>query len=380
MHREWSRAALARATCASVVCAFVACVPVTTPNRVVVVGTRAIASPSASRIFTPQFDYLWNQYEQLYPSFPYKAVDWRAQRALYRPRAQSARSQDEFIAVVREMLAPLHDLHAFLIDPRGEIVPTYQPSGVANFDRSRWERALRDASFVSRSNGIGEAMVGGYPYLFIASWNAPLDITSLDLALARARDASGLIIDVRTNGGGNDATALALVARFATRPFAASYVQLRNGTSPSDLDRPLARTVSPRGAWQFTRPVVIIAGRAGFSATESFVAAMRTLPNVTVIGDTTGGASGNPMTFALENGWQFSVPRWLEYGPDRKPIEGNGVPPHLMLAWNPDTYDSERDPLIDAAVGVLGERTGVYRMAPASDRRDFPRNSATPRR
>ncbi len=341
-------------------CAFAACARATTPSRAVVAG-------SASRDFTPQFDRVWNQYEQLYPSFTYKAVDWRAQRAIYRPRAQNARSQDEFVAVVREMLAPLHDLHAFLIDPRGDIVPTYQPSGVANFDRSRWERALRDASLVSRSNGIGEAMVGGYPYLFIGSWNAPLDITSLDLALARARDATGLIIDVRINGGGNDATALALVARFATRSFAASYVQMRHGASTADLDKPLARTVTPRGAWQFTRPVVVIAGRAGFSATESFVAAMRTLPNVTVIGDTTGGASGNPATFALENGWQFSVPRWLEYGPDRMPIEGRGVPPHLTLAWNPDSYDSQRDPLIDAAVGVLGERTGVYRIAPASN-------------
>ena len=339
--------------------ALVACARTTVPNRVVSAG-------SASHVFTPQFDYLWTQYQQLYPSFTYKAVDWKAQRAIYRPRAQNARSQDEFVAVVREMLAPLHDLHAFLIDPRGDIVSTYQPSGIANFDRLRWGRALRDASYVSRSTGVGEAMVGSYPYLFIGSWNAPLDITGLDLALARARDAAGLIIDVRTNGGGNDATALALVARFATRSFVASYVQMRNGSSSGDLDTPVARTVTPRGAWQFTRPVVVIAGRAGFSATESFVAAMRTLPNVTVIGDTTGGASGNPATFALENGWQFSVPRWLEYGPDRKPIEGRGVPPHLTLAWNPDMYDSERDPLIDAAVGVLGERTGVYRMAPAS--------------
>lgn len=346
--------------CAFVVCAIAACARATTPTRVVSAG-------GAAHVFTPQFDHVWNQYDQLYPSFTYKAVDWRAQRAIYRPRAQNARSQDEFVAIVREMLAPLHDLHAFLIDPRGDIVPTYQPSGVANFDRLRWERALRDANFVSRSNGISEAMVGGYPYFFIGSWNAPLDIASLDLALARARDASGLIIDVRTNGGGNDATALALVARFTTRSFAASYVQMRSASSGAELDMPLARTVTPRGAWQFTRPVVVIAGRAGFSATESFVAAMRTLPNVTVIGDTTGGASGYPATFALENGWQFSVPRWLEYGPDRQPIEGRGVPPHLSLAWNPDSYDSERDPLIDAAVGVLGERTGVYRMAPASN-------------
>jgi C-terminal processing protease CtpA/Prc len=128
---------------------------------------------------------------------------------------------------------------------------------------------------------------------------------------------------------------------------------------------PLARTVAPRGGWQFTRPVVVISGRGGFSATETFVAAMRTLPQVTVIGDTTGGASGNPATFALGNGWQFTVPRWFEYGPDKQPIEWRGVAPHITIAWEPSAYDKTRDPLIDAAVGLLGERTGVYRMAPA---------------
>jgi C-terminal processing protease CtpA/Prc len=129
---------------------------------------------------------------------------------------------------------------------------------------------------------------------------------------------------------------------------------------------PLARTIGPRGGWQFTRPVVVLSGRGGFSATESFVAAMRTLPQVTVVGDTTGGASGNPATFVLGNGWRFTVPRWLEFGPDKLPIEGRGVAPHLAMRWDPASYDSARDPLIDAAVGLLGERNGVYRIAPGA--------------
>ena len=265
------------------------------------------------------------------------------------------------------MLQPLHDLHVFLIDPRGQTVATYQPSRAANFDKARWERALRDAPYITRGGALGEASVGGYPYLFIGSWEAPVDVANLDLALARlkVREASGLIIDVRANAGGDDATALQFVSRFVEQPFAASYVQVRNGPRHDDLDSPLARTVSPRGPWQYTRPIVIIAGRAAFSASESFVAAMRALPNVTVIGDTTGGSSGFPETFDLGGGWRFTVPRWIEYGPDRQPIEGRGVPPTVPIAWNPAAYDSERDPLIDAAVGMLGERNGVYRMEPA---------------
>jgi hypothetical protein len=36
------------------------------------------------------------------------------------------------------------------------------------------------------------------------------------------------------------------------------------------------------------------------------------------------------------------------------------------MRWEPERNDSVRDPLIDAAVGLLGERNGVYRIAPAS--------------
>jgi hypothetical protein len=336
------------------------------------------ASAATRLAYIDQFDTLWTRFSDVYPSFDYKHIDWKAQRATYRPRAARARSQDELIAVLREMLEPLRDLHVWFVDPRGQIVPTYRPAAVANFDKRRWESALRDANYVQRAPTAGDASVGGYAYFYIGSWRPPVDDALLDLMLQRARDAQGLIIDVRTNAGGSDAAALAFAGRFTLRPFAGSYVQIRTDPRVRDVEMPLARTIAPRGGWQFTRPVVVIAGRGGFSATESFVAAMRTLPQVTIIGDTTGGASGNPATYGLGNGWQFTVPRWLEFAPDKRPIEWRGVAPHLAIRWDPQHYDSARDPLIDAAVGLLGERTGVYRIAPAGSG-DLPAPPRDPR-
>ncbi len=328
--------------------------------------THADVASAPTRSFVEQFDTLWTRFDQVYPSFAYKRVDWRAQRAAYRTRALGARSQDELIAVLVDMLTPLHDLHVWLVDPRGQAVPTFRPSVRANFERGRWESAMREASYVAHHRDLGEGTVGGYAYLYIGSWKEPVTQDALDLVLARVRDAPGLIIDVRNNTGGTDQTALAFAGRFTTRTFTASYVAIRMDSLVRNMEMPLARTIGPRGGWQFTRPVVVLSGRGGFSATESFVAAMRTLPQVTVVGDTTGGASGNPATFVLGNGWRFTVPRWLEFGPDKLPIEGRGVAPHLAMRWDPASYDSARDPLIDAAVGLLGERNGVYRIAPGA--------------
>ena len=315
--------------------------------------------------YVAQFDSIWTRFDSVYPSFAYKRVDWRAQRARFRPRAVGARSQDELVAVLLEMLAPLRDRHVWLVDPRGQVVPSYKPGTVLNFDPARWSAALRGAALVTRSAGVHEAVLGGYGYLFLGTWKAPVDGDLLDAMLLRLRDSQGLIIDLRTNAGGSDAAALTFASRFTLKPFTASYVEIRTDPRVTGVEMPLARTIAPRGPFQYTRPVVLITGRGGLSATETFVAAMRTLPHVTVIGDTTGGASGNPAIFSLGNGWQFTVPRWLEFGPDRQPIEGRGVAPHLAIAWTPARYVRERDPLIDAAVGLLGERTGVYRMAPA---------------
>lgn len=339
-------------------------------------GTRPPRPARGQASYLAQFDTLWNRFAAVYPSFRYKGVDWQRQRALYRDRAARARSQDELIAIARAMLEPLRDMHVWFVSPQGEVVPTYRPARALNFDRRRWNRALAETGYAERAPGLGEATVGGYGYLFLGTWKPPVDADQLDLALARAREMPGLIIDVRTNAGGTDATALAFASRFATRSFPASYTQIRSGPGFDELNEPVARSVGARGPWQYARPVVIIAGRGGLSATESFVAIMRTLPHVTVIGDTTGGSSGNPATHALGNGWQFTVPRWMEYTPERLPIEGRGVAPHVAIGWSPGDYSDDRDPLIDAAVGILGERNGFYRVAPAEGE---PRREPAPR-
>ena len=333
------------------------------PHRSIPRPERELAAEPRS--YVDQFDRVWERFDAVYPSFTYKQVDWARQREQYRRRAERARSQNELVATLLAMLAPLRDRHVWLIDPRGHVVPSYRPGWSVNFDRARWQQAMHEVGYVARRGDVGDAWVGGYGYLHIGSWRPPVDTLILDAMLDRYRDAPGLIIDVRTNAGGRDALALAFARRFTTRAFAASYVQVR--TEFPELDLPLARTISPRGSWQFTRPVVVLTGRGGLSATESFVAALRTLPQVTVVGDTTGGASGNPVVVPLGNGWRFTVPRWMEYGPDQRPIEWRGVAPHLAVAWQPDQSGPGRDPLIDAAVGLLAERTGVYRVAPPAD-------------
>ena len=72
---------------------------------------------------------------------------------------------------------------------------------------------------------------------------------------------------------------------------------------------------------------------------------MKALPHVTLIGQPTRGASGNPASVDLPNGISVSYSRWVDMLPDGTPIEGKGVSPDITVE-----HESPGDPTFDAAV------------------------------
>ena len=94
------------------------------------------AAPSVNADFASQFDSLWNTFDREYSYFDYKRIDWDALKTTYRPRAIAASEQSMFIAVIRELLAQLHDQHVVVRDPGGSTLPTYLPDAFVNWDRT----------------------------------------------------------------------------------------------------------------------------------------------------------------------------------------------------------------------------------------------------
>jgi C-terminal processing protease CtpA/Prc len=197
------------------------------------------------------------------------------------------------------------------------------------------------------------------PYLVFGQWlTSDFSSAAVDSVLELFRDAPAIIIDVRMNGGGDESLALSVASRFYDMARVATHVRYRNGPRHSDLGPPQPVVVDRRGSWQFTKPVLVLVGPGCFSSTEAFVAAMRVLPNVTVVGDTTGGGSGNPRTFSLGGGWQYSVPRWIEYTSTMDVIEWNGIAPNVVVPVSDADWSAGRDPVLDYAARWAAERGG----------------------
>jgi hypothetical protein len=307
--------------------------------------------------FPEQFDSFWQTFDQTYPYFEHKQIDWQAAYERFRPRVEQLSTQPELIELLREMLAPLRDVHLFFVGPDGRQLGTYRPSAEVNWDREVWNGLLARHGWRQIEPSWGVMQLGAVPYVAVTSWSIQgLHISRFDEVFEEFRHSPALIFDVRMNGGGNDGLAFDVAGRFARQETVSSYVKFRNGPGHSDFTEPAARLVSPRGPWQFERPVVVLAGRGCFSSTESFIAAMRVLPQVVVMGDTTGGSSGNPGFFDLAPGWRYTVSRWFLYTADGIVVEWNGIPPDVHVPASAADFQAGRDPVFEFALQSLGRQ------------------------
>ena len=300
--------------------------------------------------FAAQFDSLWTTFDREYSYFDHKRIDWNALRTTFRPRAIAAADQLAFIAVVREMLGQLHDLHVVLRDPGGTTIPTYDPQSFINWNRSVWLQYVARASWTQLLNDSGYGVLDGVPYFTIDAWSTNFRVSDFDAALERYRTAPALILDVRMNPGGNDQIAFDVAGRFAPSSVVAGYVKFRNGPAHSDFGALTQRLLNPRGSWQYTGAVRLLIGRRCASSNESFIAAMRQLPNVTLAGDRTAGSSGNPGSFPLAGGWSYTVSRWIAYTADNQVIEDNGIAPRVVVEATAGDFAQGRDPVLDWAL------------------------------
>ena len=295
-----------------------------------------------------QFEQLWATFDRNYSYFEYKRIDWNALKAEFAPRVAGA-SQNELVLLVQNMLGRLHDQHVVLTSG-STTLRTYTPDYFVNWDNAVWQQYLARGNAQVRNAAVS-AVFDGVPYIAVQSWNpARVNVSDLDTFLDAFRDRPALILDVRMNPGGNDQPAFDFASRFTTTTTTAGFFQFRNGPGHGDFTPREARTFSPRGSFQFTRPVLLLIGRFCASSNESFIAALHELPHVTLIGDTTGGATANAQTSLLGGGWSYTVSRWIYYTASGQVIEDQGIAPSVAIPATAADFQGGRDPVLDYAI------------------------------
>jgi peptidase S41-like protein/tricorn protease-like protein len=319
-----------------------------------------LVGPPPSTDYASLFDTVWREFDLHYSFFELKGVDWNAVGARHRPAAVAATSDRAFAAELAAMFAELHDPHVSLTPfGPGSTMRYIAPSDTARTNYSAPQTLARYVpSAKTTSNGTGHVQYGmtasGVGYMRIASFIGQGWSSEIDEALGALGSASSMIVDIRGNGGGNRNVALEMAGRFADRSRVFGYLRYRNGSGHGDFTDYVTETVDPQGSRRFSGPVYVLTNRGDYSSAEDFVLAMRVLPQVTIVGDTTGGASGGPIVRELPNGWTYELSQWIEYTPDKKTFEGAGLAPDIAVKPTVTTFAAGRDAVIDQVLTLAG--------------------------
>lgn len=294
-------------------------------------------------------DYLWQQCDEKYAYFDLKGVDWDQVKMDYSAKVYEGMSDDSLFQVMGGMLRELKDDHTNLISNFNVSFFGVQNLGADNFE---W-RVITDyylpknyyttGPFVH--DFIANKEIG---YIRFSSFTGGVNDQNLDFILDRYKNTKGLVLDLRENGGGAVSDVFNILRRFVNTETTVYYSRLKNGKGHNDFTDPEPAIVTPSGNIKYLKKVMVLIDRGTFSAGSFTSLATLAIPNMSLMGDTTGGGLGLPNGGQLPNGWtyRFSITQALDLNKNNN--YENGVPPDIRVLF--DWTDLTKDEVLDRAI------------------------------
>lgn len=309
---------------------------------------------------TPEgnMEALWKMIDEHYCFLDYKAeaigLDWNEVHGRYRQMLDKDMTSPQLQEVLCNMLSELRDGHVNLYT-------------AANLGRywawkedypSNLDVELRD-SYLGKdyliASGLSYRILDdNVGYILYSSFSSGIGEGNIAEVLHHLRLCSGLIIDVRGNGGGQLDYEQRLVSHFTNERILVGYRSYKTGSGYSDFSELYPEYIEPSKTVRWQKPVIVLTNRGCYSATNTFVRDMLCCPNVQTLGDRTGGGSGMPFTSELPNGWLVRFSACPQYDRDKRHIEF-GIEPTIPCSLSHEDVAKGKDTLIETARALLKE-------------------------
>ena len=306
---------------------------------------------------TGNFEALWAMIDQHYCFLDEKGLDWEEIHDRYGKVVNNSMTRKELFILLSTMLDELKDGHVNLSTP---FETSYYRKWWSDYPQNFDERIIEQYYFNFNYKSIGGVMYGNFiqniGYIRYPSFSYSLGGGNLDYILNSMNMTAGLIIDIRDNGGGDLVNADNLVARFITDKTLAGYISHKTGPGHNDFSEPEPFYVEPPGNGNILwgKPVVVLTNRSTFSAANYFTMIMKSLPNVTIIGATTGGGCGMPISYELPNGWGVRFSACPVYDAAGNLTEFGVAPsPGCEVDMDPIDAFNGHDTILDFAIEYL---------------------------
>jgi C-terminal peptidase prc len=372
------------------------------------------------------FNDVWTLVRDRYVYEDYGGIDWDAVREEFEPLIARAASEEEFYALIEQMVARLGDDHTRFdtpqevaeeaarfdggvayagigamirelpegilitrlapnspaeqagLQPRDLIVAvngvpvsdtvTFGPGGPITVVRGQpgtpVQLSVRDSAGTVREVTVIRQVIPPDAFPIVEARRLPgtdigvvlidtFNVSALDervtdaiMSLFRSGPLDGLILDVRTNGGGR----LDMLRRTLGLFLDGGTIGSSSGRDRSfSIDVPSGRTLPLLEQV----PIVVLTSDETASAAEMFAAGLQFRGRARIVGTPSAGNTENLIGHDLDDGSRFWVAELVFRLPDGSLLEGTGVQPNRVVEAEWWRYDDENDPQILAAVEEL---------------------------
>ncbi|HKU72546.1 MAG TPA: S41 family peptidase [Pyrinomonadaceae bacterium] len=192
------------------------------------------------------------------------------------------------------------------------------------------EQRKRDLTWSNHGFSKVERLRGNIGYLeFLNFMDEELGADTVAAAMNFVNNTDALIIDMRSNGGGNPAmVALVCSYLFGPEPVHLNDLYWREGDRTDEF----WTRKEVAGKRYLNKDVYVLTSKRTFSGAEEFTYNLKNLKRATIIGETTGGGAHPGGVFRMSEHFGMFIPTGRAISPITKTNwEGTGVTPDVIV-------------------------------------------------
>jgi C-terminal processing protease CtpA/Prc len=192
------------------------------------------------------------------------------------------------------------------------------------------EQRKRDLTWMNHGFSKVERLRGNIGYLeFLNFMDEELGADTVAAAMNFVNGTDALIIDMRSNGGGNPAmVALVCSYLFGPEPVHLNDLYWREGNRTDEF----WTRKEVAGKRYLNKDVYVLTSKRTFSGAEEFTYNLKNLKRATIIGETTGGGAHPGGGFRISEHFGMFIPTGRAISPITKTNwEGTGVTPDVSV-------------------------------------------------
>lgn len=224
-----------------------------------------------------------------------------------------------------------------------------------------WQQDVARTGYHDVKNAIPSIefkQIGQIGYLTVNNFEDEKIMKQFDSLFTQIAATKGLIIDIRNNGGGSSGIGYHIIESLTNKPFKTSYSKIPRyipSINGIQWQENAARDWDANGKQYYDKPVVVLISARTFSAAEDFTVAFDYIKRGKLIGQTTGGSTGQPISFNLPGGGSARICSKHDAYPDGKEFVGVGIAPDVMVTKTIKDLWSGKDAALEKALQSLNK-------------------------